>query len=190
MVRLVSEYTVPVAVIQGVYFRREDYAGFWRRLLIDLIDALVIGTVCLGPTIAFDLPLMASTWILNLFLAAGGIIVFCYFVVLKRSKIGTLGYLVCGVRVLGLDGRPATVRALTFRTLFAVLSPLSGLDSIWIAGDPHRQALRDKFAQTYVVKRRAVPVGTGRVVLGYYEIWGHHFIFREVEAGESTPVLS
>src|SRR6266567_84570 len=37
----------------GVYFQREDYAGFWLRLLVDLMDALVIGTVCLGPTIAF-----------------------------------------------------------------------------------------------------------------------------------------
>src|SRR5258708_9728236 len=162
----------------GVYFRREDYAGFWLRLVIGLIDALVIGTVCLGPTIAFDLPLMASTWILNLFLATGSILVFCYFVVLKRSKIGTLGYLIGRVRIVGLYGRPPTLRALTFRTLFAVLSPLNWLDSFWIAGDPHRQALRDKFAQTYVVKRKAVPIGTGKVDFAYYEIWGHHFIFR------------
>src|SRR5260370_41283901 len=111
----------------GLYFRAEDYAGFWLRLLIDLIDALVIGTVCLGPTIAFDLPLMASTWILNLFLATCAIVVFCYFVILKRSKIGTLGYLIGRVKTVGLDGRPARLRSLTFRTLFAVLSPL-----IWL----------------------------------------------------------
>src|SRR5260221_12023921 len=163
MMRLVPEYTVPVSDIQGGYFRRDDYAGFWLRLLIDLIDALVISTVCLGPVIAFDLPLMASPWILNLFLATCAILGFCYFVVLKRSKIGTLGYLVGRVRIVGLDGRPATLRALTFRTLFAVLSPLNWLDSFWIAGDPHRQALRDKFSQTYVVKRSAVPIGTGKV---------------------------
>ncbi len=174
----------------GVYFRREDYAGFWLRLLIDLIDALVIGTVCLAPTIAFDLPLMASTWILNLFLATCAIVVFCYFVVLKRSKIGTVGYLVGRVRILSLDGRPVRLRSLTFRTLFAVLSPLIGFDSIWIAGDPHRQALRDKLTQTYVVKRNAVPVGTGKVVFGYYEIWGYNFILREVEVEQVTPVLS
>jgi uncharacterized RDD family membrane protein YckC len=133
---------------------------------------------------------MASAWILNLFLAAGAILVFCYFVVLKRSKAGTVGYRLCGVRVVGLDGRPATLKALAFRTLFAVLAPLSGFDSIWIAGDPHRQALRDKLAQTYVVKRKAVPVGTGKVAFGYYEILFYHVIFREVEVETARPVLS
>jgi uncharacterized RDD family membrane protein YckC len=176
--------------IQGVYFRRDDYAGFWRRLFIDVIDVLVVAAVCSGLAIAIDAVFPWTAWVLNLFLATCALVGFCYFVVLKRSKAGTAGYRVCSVRILGLDGRPARFRSLTFRALFAVFSPLSGFDSIWIAGDPHRQALRDKFAQTYVVKRSAVPVGTGRVVLGYYEIWGHHFIFREVEAGEPTPVLA
>ncbi|HEY6393283.1 MAG TPA: RDD family protein [Bryobacteraceae bacterium] len=176
--------------IQGVYFRREDYAGFWRRLWVDVIDTLIIGTVCLGPVIAFDLPLMASPWILNLYLAICAIVGFCYFVVLKRSKAGTVGYLVCGVRILGLDGRPARLRSLTFRTLFAVLGPLCGLESVWIAGDPHRQTLRDKFAQTYVVKRKAVPAGTGKVIFGYYEICCYHYILREVEVETTPPVLS
>jgi uncharacterized RDD family membrane protein YckC len=174
--------------IDGVYFRREDYAGFWLRSLVDVIDVLVIGAVC--SALAMALWSQSITWILDLFLGTCAIVGFCYFVVLKWSRIGTLGYLVCGVRVVGLDGRRATFRALAFRTLFAVLSPLSGFDSIWIAGDPHRQALRDKLAQTYVVKKRAVLAGTGRVVFGYYEIWGYHCIFREVEARESMPVLS
>jgi len=174
--------------IDGVYFRREDYAGFWLRSLVDVIDVLVVGALFSALGTALWLP--SITWILNLFLGICAIVVFCYFVVLKRSKIGTLGYLVCGVRIVGLDRRPATLRAVAFRTLFAVLNPLTGFDSIWIAGDPHRQALRDKLAQTYVVKKRAVLAGTGRVVFGYYEIWGYHFIFREVEVRESTPVLS
>src|SRR5260370_9231917 len=93
-----------------VYFRREDYGGFWLRLVIGLIDALVIGTVCLGPTIAFDLPLMACTWILNLFLSTGVILVFCYFVVLKRSKIGSIVFLIGRVIILGFDIRPTILQ--------------------------------------------------------------------------------
>lgn len=83
---------------------------------------------------------------------------FCYFVVLKRTKAGTVGYLVYGVRILGLDGRPARLRSLMFRTLFAVLGPLAGIESVWIASDPHRQALRDKFAQTYVLRGKPCPL--------------------------------
>jgi len=29
-----------------VYFQRKDYAGFWLRLLADLIDVVVAGAVC------------------------------------------------------------------------------------------------------------------------------------------------
>jgi hypothetical protein len=101
-------------------------------------------------------------------------------VVLKRSKGGTLGYRIGGVRLVGLDGRHATWSALILRLLFAVFGPLNWLDLIWLAGDPDRQTLRDKLAQTYVVKKKAEPLGTGPVILQYYEINCYNFIFREV----------
>ena len=30
----------------GVYFQRCDYASFWLRLLVDLIDAVTAGVLC------------------------------------------------------------------------------------------------------------------------------------------------
>jgi uncharacterized RDD family membrane protein YckC len=113
-------------------------------------------------------------------------ILFGYFVLLKRSKAGTLGYLVCDVRVVGLDGRPASFLSLILRTMFAVLGLLSFLDLLWLCGEPHRQALRDKFAQTYVVRRSAQPLGTGRIAHHYYEICGYHFLFPEIEAAPGS----
>jgi hypothetical protein len=62
------------------------------------------------------------------------------------------------------------------------------LDLFWLSGDPHRQALRDKFAQTYVVKRTAIPVGAGKLVFRFYEIFGCNFIFREVEVSTTAIV--
>src|SRR5882757_373256 len=115
--------------LDGVYFRREDYAGFWLRLLAEIIDVVVCGAICFALSIALSAALPPSTRMVDLVLSTSAVAAFGYFVVLKRSKIGTVGYLVCGIRVVGLDGRPATLRALTFRTLFAVLSPLSGFDS-------------------------------------------------------------
>jgi hypothetical protein len=114
-------------------------------------------------------------------------IAFGYFVVLKRSKGGTLGYRIAGVKIVGLDGRPASWSALTLRLLFAVFGPLNWLDLIWLAGDPHRQTLRDKLAQTYVVKKKAEPLGTGPVFFQFYEINCYNFIFREVAGADRRP---
>lgn len=162
----------------GVYFRRNDYAGFWRRLLIDTVDLVVAGLVCLA--------LFAVVWVVfpsaGLILASWGAALFCYFVLLKRSKVGTVGYRVGGVRIVGQDGRRASVSSLTLRLLFGVLGPLNWLmDLVWLSGDPHRQALRDKLAGTYVVSKEATPAGTGKIVYRRYEVLFYNFLFREVE---------
>ena len=165
---------------EGLYFRREDYAPFWLRVLIDAIDFLVFGAVCL---------LIIVVWITfwpgrgnSILLALCTVIIFCYFVLLKRSKIRTIGYSIGGFKIVGLDGQPASLFALTLRLLFAPLGPGNWIfDLIWLSGDAHRQALRDKFTQTYVVKLQAEPAGRGKLVYHYYEICGYNFLFREVE---------
>jgi uncharacterized RDD family membrane protein YckC len=168
----------------GVYFRRGDYAGFWLRLLIDVIDVVVAGAVCSAliiPTIAIW-AISPTKMSIDLMLATCTVVAFCYFVALKRSKGGTVGYRVGGVRIVGPDGQTASWLALTFRLLFAMLGPLNWLlDLIWLSGDPHRQTIRDKFAQTYIIKRNAEPVGTGKVVYRYYDIFCYNLIFREIE---------
>ncbi|HMD72136.1 MAG TPA: RDD family protein [Bryobacteraceae bacterium] len=114
-------------------------------------------------------------------------VVFGYFVLLKPSKIGTVGYRLGGVKIVGPDGQPANLFSLTLRLTFMVLGPLNCLiDLAWLSGDAHRQALRDKFAQTYVVKKKAEPVGTGRLLLKHYEFCGWNFLFREIEEGPAA----
>jgi uncharacterized RDD family membrane protein YckC len=168
----------------GVYFRREDYASFWRRLIVDFIDAATVGLVC---TIA-----IIGLWAFvpgNLILIVCVMIFFCHFVLLKRSKGGTLGYRMGGVRIVGLDGQRPGILALTIRMLFMVLGPINYLlDVVWLTSDEQRQALRDKFADTYVVRRGAEPVGSAKVVHRYYYILGYNFLFREVEARKAASV--
>lgn len=164
----------------GVYFRREDYASFWVRALVDVIDFFVLGAFCVGLaiTMLMILPPDRSTvyLILLAFSAAGNL----YFVVLKHSR-RTLGYRVGRVKIVGLDGNPPSYNSLVWRWLFG-LGPLNWLDSIWLINDKHRQALRDKFAGTYVVKTDARPAGEGKIVFRlYYEISLYNFIFREVQ---------
>jgi uncharacterized RDD family membrane protein YckC len=112
---------------------------------------------------------------------------FCYFVLLKRSRGGTVGYRLCGVRILGLDGQRAGLIPLTIRMLLMVFGPFNYLlDLAWMANDAQRQALRDKVVDTYVVKKNAVPAGSGMLTYRAYFILGYSFLFREVQVESSA----
>jgi uncharacterized RDD family membrane protein YckC len=172
----------------GVYYEREDYASVWRRLLIDAVDiplALAISIVLLAAVASeFDdtpgllFALLAITW-------------FGYFVVLKGSRYRTLGYIVAKARIVNLAGERPGVFSLILRLLFVVGGPLNSLiDLLWLTGDPHRQALRDKFASTYVIRQAAVPVGTGMVRVRTYMFWGMTFLFREVTRAKGAACTS
>jgi uncharacterized RDD family membrane protein YckC len=126
------------AVDRGVYFSKRDYASVWRRIAIETIDSAVV---------------LAAT--------ALSAIGFCYFVLLKWWR-RTLGYAVGGVRIVTLRGERPSLLTLTTRFLFATFGPANIiLDLLWIGNDPHRQALRDKSAQTYVIRKDAKPAGRG-----------------------------
>ena len=119
----------------------------------------------------------------QLFLGLFAGIVFVYFTFLKQSKLGSAGYRLSGIKVVGPDARPPSISALAIRFGFSALGPFSWfLDLGWLAGDPHKQALRDKLAHTYVVSRGAQPEGNAKVVYRYYEICFLNCWFQEIES--------
>jgi uncharacterized RDD family membrane protein YckC len=159
----------------GIYYFPQDYAPLWRRILVDLVDIVVLIFLWL-PVLFFVLPELDRA------IAVCAAVAFVYFVPLKRSRFRTVGYRIGGVRIVGMDGGTPSYWALTVRLVFAFFGPLNWLlDLAFLSGDPHRQAVRDKFARTYVVRKTAVPAGEGRVVYRYYEILIYNFLFREVE---------
>ena len=86
------------------------------------------------------------------------------------------------VRIVAQDGGRPGISSLTLRLLFGVLGPLNWLvDLVWLSGDTHRQALPDKLAGTYFVRKEARPSGTGKILYPHYEILFYNFLFREVE---------
>jgi len=173
--------------VTGVYFRREDYAGLWRRLLIDLVDVPIVlvasAVVLVGPTMvglepsdapALSLTLLASVW-------------FGYFVLLKGSPYRTAGYVAAGTRIVNLKGERPGYGSLVMRLIFVIGGPLNALvDFFWLTGDMDRQALRDKFASTYVVRIGALPMGTGPIRYRTYTFWGMTYLFREVHRSPSA----
>ena len=166
-----------------MYFRREDYASFWLRVLVDVIDLLVFGAICLALILPVAIILPRSKSTLDLILLILASVAVAYFVVLKRSRFRTLGYRAGRIRIVGLDGRIPSYLSLLLRLIFAMLGPINWLvDLIWLSNDNNRQALRDKFADTYVIKLDAQPAGQGRITIRHYDIFFYNCLFREVEA--------
>ncbi len=113
-------------------------AGFGIRMAALLLDILLVGIILhdIHESTRLELLVLAS-----------------YGAVMWKLKGSTIGGIICGLRVVRLDGRPidwptAIVRALScFLSLAAV-----GLGFIWIAIDSDRQGWHDKIAGTVVVR--------------------------------------
>jgi len=168
--------------MQAVYYSRGDYAGFWRRLMVDLIDftllLVVVVTIALGAALILPNGEQALPHVL---FWSGIALGFVYLVLLKHSRFRTLGYLVGGIRIVSIQGQRPSIWSLTIRALFAFFGPLNMfIDIMWVTSDERRQALRDKFAHTYVIRDRAIPVGKGAIVYAPYTILGANFVFAEV----------
>jgi len=163
----------------GVVYERGDYAGFWRRLLIIVVDLGVLAVLFL--TIAAPLRLADPPWVL---IPAIVILVLgSYLVVPKAVGVGTLGYLAAGVRLVGLDGRPPSALKLLVRTgLVALMGALLVIDLIWLLGNECRQGLRDQWLGMYVVRRGAEPVASGPVRDSLHFVMGYCIGFPEVVA--------
>lgn len=163
-----------------VYYHRADHLGVMRRLVIDFVDttlALIVSLIWTFIVIAFLDDALAAL----VSLIGWTIIWFLYFVALKGSRFRTLGYVITGARIVNLRGERPGYLALTARLAFAMLGPANFLiDLLWISSDPGHQALRDKFAHTYVIRNDAVPAGTGRIVYPTYMAFGWTLMFAEV----------
>jgi len=167
---------------EGVYYRRQDYAGLWRRLAVSILDAGVGFAGLLGLTLIWNVIMPASvawlaflTWL---------VVCYLYFVFCKRSRVRTLGYRIGRVRIVDICGDSPSLWSLTLRLLLALTGTyayaLGLIDLLWIAGDDDRQALRDKLAHTYVVKTSAQPLGRGPIVYDVYHVLAWTLLLRGV----------
>jgi uncharacterized RDD family membrane protein YckC len=164
----------------GVYYHRSDYCGLGRRFLVDVVD--VVSALLAWYVFVFLLLLLPKFQLgIDTLFATLLIIWFAYFVILKWSPLGTLGYRVGGVKIVTVRGTRPSFFAYCERFFFSILGPFNFLlDLLWLWTDPFGQTLRDKLTHAYVVRARAEPLGSGRVVYSSYHIMGWNLLFAEV----------
>ncbi len=164
-----------------VYYRAEDHLGVMRRLVIDVVDTFVAVFVSLLATLVMVAVTGMSAVGVLLSLLSWTTVWIVYFVILKGSRFRTLGYVIAGARIVNYSGERPGYLALLGRLAFVILGPVNFvIDLCWISSDPAHQALRDKFAHTYVVRNDAVPAGAGRIVYPTYMTFGWTLMFAEV----------
>jgi uncharacterized RDD family membrane protein YckC len=165
----------------GAIYDIKDFLGVGKRLLIDVVDALVatVTSIILTLLLVFTWPWENSVGLVVLGLWSA--VWLAYFVLLKRSRFRTIGYRLARAKIVNLQGETPSIASLLIRLLFVVGGPANFvLDLFWIPSDECRQAIRDKFAHTYVVRNSAVPVGSAQLVYRTYNMLGTTFYFLEI----------
>jgi uncharacterized RDD family membrane protein YckC len=118
-------------------------AGFWIRMAALLLDLILVSLVI---------------WTVHLGHHALLLILAAYGAVMWKIRGTTVGGIVCGLRVVRLDGRAIDWPTAIARALGAFLSMfVVGLGFLWVVFDAERQSWHDKIAGTVVVY---VPRGT------------------------------
>jgi uncharacterized RDD family membrane protein YckC len=130
------------------------YAGFFRRLLAYLIDALVVAALQIG-LFAAAIPVLSSDPKVNASsLAVRSAATWAYFALMESSPLqATLGKLALGIRVEHEQGGPLTFRRASMRYWLKILSSLTLMIG-WLmaAFTPRRQALHDLMVHSVVVR--------------------------------------
>ncbi len=124
----------------------EKYGGFWRRFLALVIDGVIFGAIegVVGRILGYEV--------------AGGmnlILSWLYYSLMESSKTqATLGKMVMDLKVTDMDGDRISLKRATIRYFSKILSAIIlMIGFIMAAFNPKKQALHDKIAKTYVVKK-------------------------------------
>ena len=168
---------------EGVYYATADYAGMCRRVLALAADLGVVVLAWYGlwaALVLFDPSPVGNGSPDALPLIWLGL-AYLYLVVVKPSRVRSLGYWLTGTKIVTLRGERPSILRMTFRLALWVLGPFNVCyDLIWMGIDDDRQSLRDAFAGTYVVKRNARPVGRGEIHLATYFAFGFTLMYPKV----------
>jgi uncharacterized RDD family membrane protein YckC len=131
-------------------------AGFFRRFAAFAIDWLTLSIIADIVRFAYRFGSGTDPWMIHLDIAMGlSLVLFLlYFTLLTGEGGQTLGKMLLGVRVQGMDGSPVGYGRSFIRTLGYIVSIFFGsfLGFLWALWDRNNQTWHDKIAGTRVVK--------------------------------------
>jgi len=150
---------------------RVRVAGFWRRLLATLVDAVVLSGVLLvlgmltALVLGHPLPRLSQLgpdYVVDMAVNGGGLAVallvmavlvsFAYFFLFTALRGQTFGKHLMRVKVIDAFGeRPSLLRALVRTLAYGPSLALLALGFLWIGFDREKRGLHDWLADTYVV---------------------------------------
>lgn len=175
----------------GVYYAKNDYAGFLRRLtamVIDSVVLLIIGVCLAFVALVVELSFQPNVNPAGIAMIAWLGIAWIYLVVLKRSRFRTLAYLLLDLKIVTTKGQHPSLFAMTFRMLLWMLGPFNFiLDLMWLGADSEHQSLRDCYAGTYVVRSSAEPLGTAPMHLARFHAMGFAIAYPRVVRPAAKP---
>lgn len=169
----------------GVVYEKKAYAGFYKRVIIALVDLIVIAAIssfCLYIT-DFIFYYEDSYYKFNFVFIL--VLSIFYLAILKRSKYRTVGYILTSVKIVDLKGERPSIFKMILRVLLFLLGPFElFIDIIWLTSEATKQTLRDKYIGTYVIAQDAVPVKKGKLQNVSLGFMGWNLMYREVQESQ------
>ena len=138
-----------------------ELAGFWRRLVAYIIDAIIVGVVAgiieaiLGAIVQASTTDTTATGVRSGLVSL--IIGLLYFGYLWSRNGQTVGYMALGLRLVKTDGSPVTfvlgmVRYLLIYLSFLLCAIPAIISAFMIGLGPQKQAIHDMIVGTQVVR--------------------------------------
>jgi uncharacterized RDD family membrane protein YckC len=150
-----SSTPVPIGIATPITFGLPQHAGFWRRSLAFMIDAIILGIFALIIAIWFKLRAEQGSGQSALSAGLQLALILIYMPALWASPMqATAGQRICALRVIdAIDGGRVSFMRGLLRVLGMMLSGLVlGIGFLMAAFTERKQGLHDMIAGTYVVK--------------------------------------
>jgi uncharacterized RDD family membrane protein YckC len=169
----------------GVIYDQKDYAGFLKRVVIAFVDLLIIILVSATVFFASDYLIYNDELYINFNFFFTLFFSVWYLALLKRSKYGTIGYNLTGVKIVDLKGEKPALFKMVLRVLLSLIGPFELIiDIIWLTSEITKQTLRDKYIGTYVIAKKASPVRTGNLQTVSLGFMGWNLMYREIKEND------